>query len=172
MSRFPAILSAVALLALAPAVAVAQSDDAIASVTVAGDGNVTVINTAGLSFGIQPSGAIVHSSDVPTAASWNVGFNQAADYVMTFSLPSELATGTGLSVPITYGPTSASSPALEFPFDPATGIGVAVPVDGIFVDILLGADVQGDGTGDVSVNLVGAPAGTYTGTITLTVAPF
>ena len=99
MSRFPAILSAVALLALAPAVAVAQSDDAIASVTVAGDGNVTVINTAGLSFGIQPSGAIVHSSDVPTAASWNVGFNQAADYVMTFSLPSELATGTGLSVP-------------------------------------------------------------------------
>jgi len=157
---------------MTPAAVAAQSDDAIASVTVTAGGDVTVVNTAGLAFGTYSSGFMVHSSDVPTAASWNLSFTDPGDYAITFTLPNQLVDValTGLTVPISYGPTSAHSPGLPIPFDPATGIGVHT--DGpTSADILLGADMQGDGTGDVSVNLLGAAAGTYQATITLTVAP-
>lgn len=171
MLRAPVALAAVIALGLTPAAATAQSDDATASVTVADAGDVTVVNTAGLSFGTHAAGTTVHSSNVPTAASWNLGFNTDRNYAITFTLPSVLTSATGGTVPISFGNTSASSPALEFPFDPETGLGVQVMGTPVSVDFFLGADVQGDGSGDVSVNLSGAAAGTYTGTITLTVAP-
>ena len=111
MLRAPVALAAVIALGLTPAAATAQSDDATASVTVADAGDVTVVNTAGLSFGTHAAGTTVHSSNVPTAASWNLGFNADRNYAITFTLPSVLTSATGGTVPISFGNTSASSPA-------------------------------------------------------------
>ena len=156
----------------------AQSADATASVQVVGAGDATVVNIAGLDFGQRSIGSVVHSSDVPTAAQWSVTFNTAAEYGMSFTLPTVLTRSDGFDdqVGITFGPSSAHSPELvdqtgaPIAWDPGVGVGVTVPAAGASLNVFLGADNLGDGQGDVTVNLGGAFAATYTGIVTLTVA--
>lgn len=168
-----AAFAGLVLTALTYSTVEAQSADATATVTVVAAGTATVLNTAGLDFGTQATGQIVNSTDVPTAASWNVTFNAGGDYSFSFTLPTQLSSpATGGSVPITFGNTSASSPFL-FPgtWDPAIPIGIQAVLPGSGLDIFLGASQTGAASDDVSVNLTGAAAGTYTGVVTLTVAP-
>lgn len=157
---------------LATTAAHAQSADATATIEAVESGAVLVTNTADLNFGAQPIGSIVQSSDVPTAASWNIEFVQTGQYSVAFTLPSSLIhTSTGASVPISFGSTSASSPqVIPGTWDPSVPIGLQVDIAGVALDVLLGADVDGSGTGDVWVDLGFAQAGTYQGVITLTVA--
>jgi hypothetical protein len=159
------------LCAAAAPVASAQSADVSASVTVVSQG-ATVVPISNLEFGDQTRGSTPRSSQVPTAAAWQVTHDAAGDFVITFTLPSTLHQGFSESVPITFGSTSAALTigGTTVAFDPATGGYLGGGVAGQVDLIELGADYNGDGTGDVIVDLLDAVDGTYTGTVTLTYA--
>lgn len=148
----------------------AQSANASASVNVVAQG-VTIVPTADLDFGDQATGQIVRSSQVPAAAAWSVTYDVAGDFTASFSLPSALNEGFSLLVPITFGNTSATvtTNGTTLAFDPHVPISMGGSAGQVDV-IELGRDFLADGSGDVIVDLTGAPAGIYTGTITLTFA--
>lgn len=155
--------------ALPPAVD-AQSADASATVTVVSQG-VTVVPTADLDFGDRTRGSIVRSSQVPTAAAWSVTYDVPGDFLVSFTLPSTLTQGFTGSIPISVGNTAATitSAGTTLAFDPHVPISIGGSAGEVQL-IELGRDFIGDGSGDVIVDLTGAPDGTYSGTITLTYA--
>ena len=161
---------------LTPGMLAAQSADASATIEVVPAGNTVVTKTADLNFGSHPAcnppaTCDVRSSDVGAAAAWNIGFNQVGNYGVTFTLPSALSSATGAQVPLSFGATAASSPFLvPSTWNPASPVTIGVGAAGQSLDISLGADLLGVGTGDVTVSLAGAAPGTYQGVITLTVA--
>jgi hypothetical protein len=172
-------LAIVILMAL-PAVARAQSDsdDITAQVTLVEA--INVIGTTDLNFGTVLVGStLVRSSEIPTAGTWTAqdipsGLGQGNGVRISFSLPGTLDNaGATQSVIITYGQNSA---ALDdginppFTFDPAAGILFPIGAAPTSFTITLGEDLPQDTTGDVEINVLGAPADTYTGVITMTVA--
>ncbi len=164
---------AAAFLVVAPfAAAAAQSgaDDAAVSIEVLA-GSLNVTRTQDLVFGQHSTGATVRSSDVGTSAQWTVDITAFGEYSYVFTLPGTLD-GPGGSVPVSFGPQSAivADPTGMGPlFDPNTPFSLVAPVTGTWI-VDLGSDLLNDGLGDVTVNLSGAAAGTYTGVVTLTVA--
>jgi len=92
---------------------------------------------------------------------------------VSFVLPSSLTrVGGGGSVPISYGVFSArlfDGAASESQFDPSTGITGYVSGSGTLA-LSLGRDVRGDTDDAVTVHLAGAPTGSYSGFITVTLA--
>ena len=125
MLRARTVLVASVMMLTPLAVSRAQSADASATIQAVESGAVTVINTADLDFGTQPIGTTVHSSNVPTAASWNVTFNEVGQYSVAFTLPANLIhSSTGSAVPITFGANAASSPqVIPSTWDPSVPIG-------------------------------------------------
>lgn len=138
--------------------------DARVNVTVASS---EVVALQDLDFGTQFSGSVVRSSDVPTQAQWNLTFNSDGPVMWEFTLPTHL-TGPNGSVGISFGNTSLRIDGYPEGLDPATPYGLEA-VTGMALQFHLGEDMLNDGTGDVMVNLVGAPTGLYEGSIMLTV---
>ena len=83
------------------------------------------------------------------------------EVILSFgTLPTSLATGGGDNLPITFGAGSAAYDAGSFTaFQPSVGATTTLSGTGTMA-VYIGGTVQPD---------VGQPAGTYTGTITLTV---
>lgn len=173
MRRMFRLAMAAGLAAATPAGLAAQSAaNATASVEVTDGGDIVVVKVLDLDFGSRTSGSIVHSSDIGAFASWDVSLAAAGNYSVSFSLPSTLQGPGGALVPISFGSTAASSPQVMPPlniWDPSVPLGVSGPAGALFT-VELGKDALNNGTGDATVNLSGAAAGSYTGLITLTVA--
>lgn len=161
---------ALTVLAFSSLGAQSQSADATVSAEVVGPAAPFVVNTGHLDFGDQATGAVVFSTDVPTAASWNVTLNAAGSYAFSFTLPTQLTNSFGPVVPITFGSTSASSPAMPAGWNPAVPVELSDVTAGFILDIFLGAVATGGPSDDVSVDLAGAAPGYYTALVTLTVA--
>lgn len=176
-ARLAAALLAAPLLA---SPAAAQSSDAAtapASVTVVSPAVNVVWFGGTLAFGshFASEGFIQNTS----AASWGVTVDDptiSVDYVLT-QLPASLSDGAGNTVPLTYGIHSLSAICPNslgadqvFSADPAVGFSNCLPV-GSSANVFIGLDSGGafsDGSEFVEVDLTGAPAGTYTGTLELT----
>jgi hypothetical protein len=178
-ARLGAALLAAPLLA---SPAAAQSSDAAtapASVTVESPAvNVVWFGTS-LTFGTHfaSEGPIQNTN----SASWGTTVDDATksvDYVLT-QLPTSLSDGAGNSVPLTYGIHSLSAQCINslgasqtFFADPTVGFSDCLPVgNGVNPNVWIGKDAGGtfsDGSEFVEVDLNGAPAGTYTGTLELT----
>ena len=171
MRRTLRMVLAAGLVSGVPAVLAAQSAaNASASVQVTDGGDIIVVKLLDMDFGARTSGSIVHSSDVGASAAWDVSLASAANYSFFFTLPSTLQGPGGATVPISFGASAASSPqVVPTAWDPNTPIGISAPA-GSALTIELGKDALNDGSGDATVNLSGATAGSYTGLITLTVA--
>ena len=170
MCLHSASLAGMALAVLACSSLAAQSDVANAAVNVIGAPEILLVNTAGLEFGAHPSGLVVTSTSIPTAAAWEVTVNENNSYIFSWTLPTSLTSPTGASVSITFGSTSASAPAPLFTsWNPAQVVGFGL-FAGQTQDFLLGAPHSGAASDDVVVDLAGATAGVYTGVVTLTVA--
>ena len=166
--RRAAFVSALAALPVYTAQAQSSADATVGVQVVSGSGP-SVVNTAALDWGQRASGNAIRSSDVPTAASWTVDhMNVFIAYVYEFTLPSQLVSAAGNSISISFGPRSATS-SNPYIWDPADPIRLQTPIFGP-LHIHLGLDRKADGTSDVTVDLTGAPPGTYQGTVTLTVA--
>jgi hypothetical protein len=163
----PWILSAA--LVLPAGLAAQSSDDASVSISVIGDG-VTVTKTIDMDFGSHPAGGVISSVSAGAAAQWDVQLSTIGEYNYSFSLPASL-TGPGGSVPITFTSAIVASEATGMGYLIDPHIGANVPYDGGgTVIVQMGQDYDGGGNGAVTVNLGAAQAGTYSGTVTLTVA--
>ena len=162
-----AVLTAALML---PSGSAAQSsDDASVSIAVLGDG-VTVTKTIDMDFGSHAAGLAVTSAAAGAVAQWDVLLSTVGDYHYSFSLPSVL-TGPGGSVPITFTSAIIASGAtgMGFMVDAYTGGTVSYDGSGPVI-VQMGQDYDQNGNGVVTVNLGAAQAGSYTGTVTLTVA--
>jgi hypothetical protein len=157
------------LLCTAAPLAAQSPRSADASATVSIPIALTLTNTAGLDFGshFALEGVIA----APSAAAWFGTTDAGNNISFAFVLPSSLARVNGGGngpVPITFGAASAiafSSGGTDQTFNPAGGLAsYRVPAGDFGLYLGSGAGAQG-----VTVNLSGRAAGTYQGTITLTV---
>ena len=161
-----------ALITVAPIAAqTTDSDQVTASVTVASD-PVTVTGLQNLTFGTHfaSEGLVTNEADAEWGITGPVG--SVVDIALT-TLPAFLEDGSGNTVPVTYGATS-----LALWCDDGAGNNTMVnhtPVQGVNIGCLLfngGALAElGNGSGfdgNVSIDLTGAPDGTYTAFIELT----
>jgi len=138
----------------------------------------TFVNTRGLDFGTHFSSEGTITTGPANFAQWDGSTGAGTRIRIAFTgLPSHLinmVAGTGQMLPITFGNTSGLSvvASLAESFNPFIEFVPVVPVgpDGQF-QVFLGAPSGVGGLPElVSVDLTGAPAGTYQATITLTVA--
>jgi hypothetical protein len=175
------VLAIVILMAL-PAMARAQSDsdDIVAGVTVLAAIDVT--GTTDLNFGsVLQSSGVIRSSDVPTVGTWTVqnlpnfppGLGPVYD--ISFSLPTVLQNpGATAIITIQFADQSAvlnDGIAPPVVFNPAAGLQTQFLFSSpSSLTITLGEDLPGNGTGDVTINVLDVPPDTYSGVITLTVA--
>jgi hypothetical protein len=164
----------VAALFAARCVAAQTSKSANASVTIHWDGNLTLQNVQGLSYGTHfTTDAPLASASVPTAALWTGTINTGASISVTFSIPSSLSDGGSNTVSFSCGALSADVNGSGFNsggFDPNVGLGsvTVTSADGSF-NIHLGAD---PGSGSCVVGGPTSASGnfkSYSGTITATV---
>jgi hypothetical protein len=144
------------------------SADATATVVIA-ERSLSLTKTLDMDFGTHFASAGVITTSASNYARWD-GQTDPGLLCLTigFSTPTQLTrVGGDDFVPISYGTTSAALE--EGAFNPATGYDVcgASLGTGSFV-VTLGL-ATGSESDLVSVDLTGKPAGTYAGTITLTV---
>lgn len=168
-AKFALGVTLTAALMLPSGMAAQNSDDASVSVAVLADG-VTVTKTADMDFGSHPAGMLISSELVGAVAQWDVLLSSVRDYHYSFSLPNTL-TGPAGSVPITFTSAIVASAAtgMGFLIDAYTGGVVSYDGSGPVI-VQMGQNYDLAGNGVVTVNLGAAQAGTYTGTVTLTVA--
>lgn len=160
-----ALLLALALLAGTAGRAAAQTSGS-ASVTAEVQQPIRVTKTNDLSFGTVFPGLnkTVGVTD-GGAAAFAIQGQAGGNVNLTFTLPSSITSG-GATLPIanwTARHSSANSPAAGTDFTPGASATAAAIGGGGFLYVFLGATAQPG---------AGQPAGTYTGTATLTVTYF
>ncbi|HKI94943.1 MAG TPA: DUF4402 domain-containing protein [Gemmatimonadales bacterium] len=156
--------AAVAALALAPNTAAAQNATISATATVLTPLTVTAGND--LAFGTVYPG--VPASVLPTAAtagSFSISGVASAGLTVQFTLPANLIDAASDNLPITFGTADAAynqanSQSGTTAFDPNSPVTAALSGTGNFY-VWIGGTVAAAGN---------QPAGSYTGTITLTAA--
>lgn len=157
--------AAVAALAFAPNTATAQTANITASATVLAPLTVTGVNN--LDFGTVYPG--VNASVAPTAAtagSFTLTGVAGAQITVTFTLPTNLQDAALDNLPISFATTDATanqanSQAAATAFDPNSVLTTNLDATTGSYYVWIGGTVSPTGS---------QPAGTYTGTITLTAA--
>jgi hypothetical protein len=162
-----------AILAAPPAAALAQSPQSVpASITVVVQAPpLTLTKIQDFDYGtVYTNQGIIPSSSM-NFARWDGTTVLNNTITIAFAIPTQL-TGPG-TVTFACGPLSAALKHGAVPpatFDPAVGHpGYTLSVDGNFI-ITLGEDLAPGGAGACVIDVTGATPGTYTGTVTLTVA--
>lgn len=174
MTRTSSFLTLAALVLAVPLAGQTRSADAPATVEIIAR-PLTLANTQGLDFGshFASEGLI----NVPrTYAEWSGATDVGTTISIEFTKPGVLTRGDGgETVVISYGDQSATYAETGSPdviVNPNTPqsftLASSGAADGTF-KVRLGSN-SGPASAFVTVNLAGKPAGTYSGTITLTVA--
>jgi hypothetical protein len=129
---------------------------------------------ANFNFGSHPSSAGVLGSNETNHGRIRCQANPQSHVNISFTLASSLTNGA-YSVPVSYGSEAARAYACDgscgptFAFNPATGTtGFNLGAAGILT-LALGENGSNIPETEVSVNIAGVPAGTYTGQIIATV---
>lgn len=169
MKRLTAVLAALGAVSVATLAAQTQSAGATASVTVASQ--LTLVKTQDMAFGshFASDGTVLSGGSVQ--ADWS-GTTSPNPRPMDFSfvIPASLSDGIGHNVPFSCGSISAvlsASPNPVTEFNPASGTSGYVMGSATSFTVSLGSVATASQA--CAVNLSGAPAGAYSGTITLTV---
>lgn len=169
MARISSIITFAAMALVAPAASQSLSRDATATVEILAR-SLTLEKTRDLTFGSHYASEGAIRSGQANHARWDGTTEAGAPISIAFSLPPELTRdGGGDAVPITFGSLSARADnGLSAPFNPSGGVySFNAASDGHFF-VFLGA-AEGSDDDVVIVTLTGHQAGTYSGTITLTV---
>ncbi len=157
--------AAVAALALAPTTAAAQSASISATATVLTP--LTVTGVSNLAFGnVYPGVPATVAPTAATAGNFSLSGVANAQVQMSFTLPANLVDASSNNLPIAFSTTDAvynqaNSQAGSTAFDPAGTTLVNLDATTGALYVWIGGTVNASGS---------QPAGTYTGTITLTAA--
>lgn len=170
-----AVLTCAATLLTAPTgptSAQSATDAASINASVVVTSGITVTPVADLDFGTHfaSEGSVIEQ----TAGEWTIDGTQGTTVDLSFTqLPTTLGDGSGNTVPISYGTESfqwgTCNDATFYSGPPSGGAtGCAIPTGGS-LPVQLGDPSSPTLTSrQVTIDLTGAPAGTYTGTIELT----
>jgi hypothetical protein len=131
--------------------------------------------TQHFTFGSWPSSAGSVSGNETNTGRLRCTTDPGNSVQVSFTLPASLSDGLGHAVPINFGNESAraydadGSAGLPRVFNPALGT-TAFPVSSGVLTLTVGENGPNSPAAEVSVNLTGAAAGTYTGVIVATIA--
>ena len=128
--------------------------------------------TKNIEYGTHFRTAGVLSTDLSNFAQLNCQSDPGNIVDVSFTLPSVLTKAGGGSVPISYGANSAKfSDGTLLPFNPAAGLSghTISSSDGSFALLLGFTGIVGNDEA-VTINVGSAPSGSYSGTITTTIA--
>ena len=182
MSRIATLtLAALLVLGVSPKVQAQACAGTSVSQTCAWSATVTVqavlscAVTQNFDFGSHPSSVGSVEGNETNTGRIVCSTNPGSAVNVSFTLPNTLSDGHGHTVAITYGTGSArlypcaTSCGTPVEFSPANGfVGFATASGNVL--LALGENGPNDPSAGVFVNLAGAAAGTYTGTITATIA--